>query len=182
MHNPDAQDGSHAQVARARARTSVPRSGPSPQPDPDSTTDSVRSALDVARQRWSANPTEESPATPPQTAGLANSPASATPETDPGAQNPPRLAPVDHPHPFNSWSNWSQPVREVWRTYCDGARNVKEFSPILVLPYWGVGLPLFVIHSTCRLGQDSTTSVNRGVVFVIVVVILIVGIVIALSL
>lgn len=185
MHDPERESESHTQVARTRTRASVHQGRQGAHPPFTTTTESVRSALDVARQRWaSVTPeatqdtperSDDSPETPTTEPTIGDAPtAPQTPAADPGPAAP------EHPLPFNSWSGNSLPLRATWATYCDGARRVIESSPVLVIGYWAVGLPLFAIHSLARLSQDSTTSVTRGLVFVVVVVILIVGIAIAL--
>lgn len=208
MHNPDGQEEPDAQMARARTRASVPRWARGARPQSATTTDSVRSALDIARQRWaSAAPgaSEDTYADAPEEAyeEAYGAPVTAVPagpvspgqepETDPEPGQEagpaprgrraasPRPPSPQHPMPYSSWKGSSRPLRDTWRTYCDGAARVIEFSPIAAFPYWVAGVPLYLIHCTARLVQDSTTSVTRGAVFVVVVVILIVGIAIALS-
>lgn len=194
MHNPGGQEEPGAQMTRARTRDSVPRWARGVRPQSAATTDSVRSALDIARQRWaSAAPyapegTPEEAYDAPATAGPEDLvPPEREPEAEPGPgpggrrASSPRPPSARHPMPYSSWKGSSRPLRDTWRTYCDGAARVIEFSPVAVLPYWLAGVPLYLIHCTARLVQDSTTSVTRGAVFVVVVVILIAGIVIALS-
>lgn len=206
MHSPDGQDEPHAQMARARTRTSVPPWRRGAHPQSTTTTQSVRSALEVARQRWASSTPQAPDDTPeelddtPETAPTAPldhehapAPASAPPSAPaPGSEPAPGLGPrprrsaprtpaPEHPMPYSSWKGYSRPLRDTWRTYCDGAGRVMESSPILVAPYWAVGVPILLVHCTARLVQDSTTSVTRGVVLVVVVTILIVGIAIALS-
>jgi hypothetical protein len=81
--------------------------------------------------------------------------------------------------PYSSWKGYSLPVRDTWRTYCDGAGRVIELMPIAVVAYWPLAVPAFVIHCFFRLGQDSTTSLTRTLVFVVVIVLLVTGIAIA---
>jgi hypothetical protein len=188
MHDPDGEDGSHAQMARARAQGSVPRWGTRRQAAPASTTDSVRGALALASQRWGtvhADPVAEPPApTPAAPQDDAPPPAfthpPTTPETPIDVPRAPRQPAPEHPSPLNSWRGNSLPLRSTWATYCDGAARVIEAAPIAVVAYWALGLPAFALHCLFRLGQDSTTSLTRTFVFVIGVVILTVGIAIAL--
>ncbi|MCL2581025.1 MAG: hypothetical protein FWE35_01050 [Streptosporangiales bacterium] len=138
--------------------------------------------MDIAVQRWGAAAAEPGQAEPAQdipqarTAGEEPATAPLPPEAT-GRVRPPS---PQHPSPFGSWSGASLPLRETWRTYTDGAARVMEEAPVLVIAYWAAGLPLFAVHAVCRLGQDSTTSVTRGLVFAVVVVVLVTGIALAL--
>lgn len=181
MHDHDAAEASHAQIARARTRGSVPHRGRGGQPDPETATDSVRSALDVARQKWGVGTGGSRPEEPVQ--DTPEGPAGTDPAFAPLPEGSPaaRRRPVpEHPMPFGSWSGASLPLRETWATYAGGAARVIEASPVLVIPYWIAGVPAFLLHVTFRLGQDSTTSVTRSVVFAIVVAVLVTGIAVAL--
>jgi hypothetical protein len=193
MHDPEGEDGSHAQIARARTRGSVHRRGAIPHLLSAPTTHSVRSALEEAQQRWAGDVTDapdateedldEDPYEPEESDDLADfaGPGAApeAPYRAPRRTRRPRPAAPEHPMPYSSWKGYSHPLRASWQTYCDGAERVIEFMPIAVVGYWTLALPAFVIHSTFRLCQDSTTSLTRTLVFVVVVVILVVGILIA---
>lgn len=193
MHSPDAEDGSNAQMARARTRASVHQRGTVPHLLSAPATQSARSAWEEARQRWAGN----APGTPADTEeeleddvydpGDADNPddfdepgqAPGAPARAPRRRPRPRPAAPEHPMPYSSWKGHSLPLRDTWRTYRDGADRVIEFMPVAVVAYWPLAAVAFVIHSAFRLGQDSTTSLTRTLVFAVVIVVLVVGIAIA---
>jgi hypothetical protein len=169
---PDPEE-SHAQMARARTRGSVHQTRPGAHPLPEPTTQSARSALERARQNWSNDDTQAPPA-PPSDDELDD-------RGDDGAGTPPPpFRGPSHPSPLNSWSAASPPIRETWANYRAGAARTTETSPIMWIPYWTVAVVCFAVHCLFRLGQDSTTSVTRSLVFATVIGILILGLTIAL--
>lgn len=176
-------DDRHAQVARARTRDSVPQTSPRAHAPRGSATESPRSAVEQARQRWNRTAPTAPPVPPtddqvePGDAGSPTPSPTPTPAPQPPAPLPP--GPI-HPSPFSSYSDSSQPLRATWATYRAHGAQVKEFSPILVVPYWLGGLIFYGLHCLFRLGQDSTTSLVRSLALVAVLGIFTIGIVILL--
>jgi hypothetical protein len=154
LHAPGSGNGPYAQVARTRARNTGPAAAATPEP----VTASVRSALDVARQRWGSAPARRED----DGTVLAGVPAAP---------------PAGHPAPFSSWGSESRPVREVWATYRADAARAADRNPFLGLGYWLLALPAFTLHALLRLGQDSTTSLPRTLAFAVALTVLIAGLI-----
>jgi len=192
MHSPDGEEESHAQVARAHTRPIVHQRPRRTHLLSAPTTESDRSPVDRARQRWAWGGTatapeldddlEEEPGDDAGTGAPAN-PGEAG-QTAPEAARPepraPLVAPQAHPSPFSSWSGASLPVRATWNTYVYDAQRAKETSWFLLLGYLVIAIPAFPIHCLLRLAQDSTTSATRTLVFAITLTILVIGILVAL--
>ena len=192
MHSQDGEEESYAQVTRARTRPTVHQRPRRAHLLSAPTTESDRSPVDKARQRWAwggtatapeldAEPEEEpgeaaGPAAP-AAPGQAGGEATAVPRPEPRA---PLAAPPAHLSPFSSWSGASLPVRATWATYVHDGLRAREKSLLLLFGYAVIAIPAFPLHCLFRLAQDSTTSVTRTVIFAITMTILIIGILVAL--
>lgn len=161
LHNHPAPGEDYAQLARTCARSSL--AGPR-----EPVTRSIRSALEIARQRWG---TEIGAGPGPEAPGSGEPGQDSSGEPGGGA-----LAAFGH---LNSWSRPSAPLRDVWADYTGGARQVIQASPLAVIPYWLTGIPGFAVHCLARLIQDASARNGRFAGLLAAVGLLVVGLALA---
>jgi hypothetical protein len=153
VHGSPGAEEPQVRLSPARARSALP-----------AVTDSVRSAVEVARQRW-GTPVGDA-ATPGRDA------------EDPRGREVPRVA-GDPLHCFRIWSERPPAMADIWADLVGGGHRVAELGWGWLVPYWGFGLAGFLVACAARFVQDAAARPGRFAALLAGTGLLVAGLVVA---
>lgn len=166
MHDPGAA-GPQVRQSPTRARNAPPLgrangSGASPR-----RASTVRSALEIARERW----------------GTPVGPVTALDGTALGGQpRQPGDSPAAARDALASWRIWSEPspsMSAIWADMKDGAGRQGAYGAGWLVPYWLFGLLAFPVACAARLLLDSSARPGRFAALLVAVLLFIAGLLVA---
>lgn len=165
VHGRPAAGESQVRPSPTRARTSSPGDpGPARSGLP-AVTEGVRSAVELARQRWGA---PVGPVTSPRTPERPGAPGHLGAGGGPGTEG----------DPFRCFRIWSQPppaMAHVWADLIHGSRRAGELGWGWLIPYWVFGIPGFAVACAARFVQDAAARPGRFAALLLAVVLLTAG-------
>lgn len=161
MHGPGVP-GPQVQPTRTRTRNTHPDPGATSCGPSDRSP--VRSALDVAKERWGAQvgPVTAQPGQEPQAGYDAVPPAKRS--------------------ALDTWRIWSEPspsMSAIWADLLDGSDRLSDSGWAWLVPYWAFGLLAFPTACLARLLLDSSARPGRYAALLLAVSLLIAGLDIA---
>jgi hypothetical protein len=161
--------GPGAEEPQVRLSPARARSGPGAGRQParsalPAVTGSVRSAVEVARQRW-GTPVGDA-ATPGRDA------------EDPRGREVPRVA-GDPLRCFRIWSERPPAMADIWADLVGGGHRVAELGWGWLVPYWGFGLAGFLVACAARFVQDAAARPGRFAALLAGTGLLVAGLVVA---
>lgn len=157
VHDPGAAE-PQVQMSRTRARKASFR-GPAVGPDGNRPgSGAVRSALEVARERWG---TPVGPVTVQPWRGGPDS-TCATISRDPLAA-------------WQIWSKPSPPMAAIWADLKEGARQQANHGLAWLVPYWLFGIPGFAAACAARVLLDASARPGRFAALLLSVLLFIAG-------
>jgi hypothetical protein len=143
---------------RTRARNTAPDASATGSRQDDPGSNPVRSALDIARERW-GTPIGPVTVEPDGTWHVADTPA------------PVRNA-------LDAWRIWSEPappMAAIWADLLDGAQKQGAYGWGWLIPYWAFGVVAFPTACLARLLLDSSARPGRYAALLLAVALFIAG-------
>lgn len=159
MHGP-AAPGSQVRLSRTRTRNTQPDPGASGCGEAGSSP--VRSALDVAKERWG---TQVGPVT-----------------VQPGQAPRPGPEPPASLNALATWRIWSEPspsMSAIWDDLLDGADKMADHGWAWMIPYWAFGVLAFPTACLARLLLDSSARPGRFAALILAAALFIAGLYVA---
>jgi hypothetical protein len=132
-------------------------------------TGGVRSAVELARQRWG---------TPVGPITGSDVPYDLDERQRADWRGDSRLA-SDPLRCFRIWSERPPAMAHVWADLTVGSRRVGELGWGWLVPYWAFGIPGFVVACVARFVQDAAARPGRFAAVILAVVLILVGLRIA---
>jgi hypothetical protein len=149
VHGRAAGEDPPVRLSPTRARTGAPGEAGSARDALPAVTGGIRSAVELARQRWG---------TPVGPVPLAE-PDGQFEDDGPGQDRPRRSRAVLRC--FRIWAEPGPAMAGVWADLVDGSRRVADLGWGWLVPYWLFGLPGFAVCCAARFVLDVAARPSR---------------------